>query len=176
MDEGQQEGQAPECYEELHAAAAGGDDPRGEHGGNEVDAHQHVDEPEMAYFGAVVDGDLGDVEEEGLESICAARVEVEGVDDAPDYEGDCDAGEALLEELALAGDGEEEEAGDHDEEGDADAEEGVGPGDGPGAGGVEDGAVGRDVFKLAGVDLHDHVDGDDAEEIEAAMAEVSGMG
>jgi hypothetical protein len=39
---------------------------------------------------------------------------------------------------------------------------------------VQYGSAGAYVLELAGVDLHDHVNGDDAQEIEAAMPRVDG--
>lgn len=115
VNEGQRQCHAPERQEEFHAPAACRYDPRREHGCDQVDRHQHVDEPQMADFGAVVDEDLGDVEQGGVKSDGSLRVVIEGVDCAPDHEGNQYAGEALPEEFTLIFDGKKEESGNHDE-------------------------------------------------------------
>ena len=141
MNEGQRQCHAPQCQEEFHALAACRYDPRREHGCDKVDRHQHVDEPQMADFGAVVDGDFGDVEQGGLKSDRSLCVVIEGVDRAPDHEGNQYAGEALAEEFTLILDGKKEESGNHDEQRHADAQERVCPSHGPGPRRVQYGSV-----------------------------------
>ena len=77
----------------------------------------------MADFGAVIDRDFGDVEQGCLKSDRTLRVVIEGVDCAPDHEGNQYAGEAFPEEFTLIFDGEKEESGNHDKQRHADAQE-----------------------------------------------------
>src|SRR3984957_15206193 len=112
-----------------------------EHGCDKVDRHQHVDEPQMANFGAVVNGDFRDVEQGGLKSDRSLRVVIECVDCAPDHEGNQYSGEALPEEFTLIFDGKKEESGNHDEQRHADAQEQVCPSHGPGPRRVQYGSV-----------------------------------
>ena len=102
------------------------------------------------------------------------HVVIEGVDCAPDHEGNQYAGEALSEEFTLIFDGKKKESGNHDEQRHADAQERVCPSHGPGPRRVQYGSVWLYVLELAGVDLHDHVNRNNAQEIEAAMPRVDG--
>jgi hypothetical protein len=53
------------------------DDPWREHRGNQIDRHQHIDEPRMAHLGAVVERDVGDVEQRGPKRVRSLRVVIE---------------------------------------------------------------------------------------------------
>jgi hypothetical protein len=77
----------------------------------------------MVHLGAVVERDVGDVEQRGPKRVRSLCVVIERVDHAPNGERNHHAGKAFLVEFALISDGEKEESGNHDEKRHADAQE-----------------------------------------------------
>jgi hypothetical protein len=62
----------------------------------------------MPHLGAVVERDVGDVEQRGTKRVRSLRVVIERVDHAPNDERNHHAGKAFLVEFALISDGKKE--------------------------------------------------------------------
>jgi hypothetical protein len=111
----------PQGEETFHAAATGTFNPRRQNWGDQINAEQHVDEPEVPDIRTEVDCYFEDVEERPLQSGSALPVEVEGVNRTPRDERGQHATESLPEECAFIPDRKEKGSGNHHKQRDAGA-------------------------------------------------------